>query len=141
MSPLFPSSPYFRSSRLTGTWDEVGIYYAVFEFKGSQRATRSSNTIGTKGEITRAGARSRLCRVCYGNYKHSGVLHASESSPFYFPPYRVLGRKLESLWEKMPMLSIIPLRQYITQHLASSLPSFDAVLQIYACLSIYSLNH
>lgn len=63
MSPLFPPSPYRGSFRLTGTWDEVGIYYAAFEFTTSQRAQRSSNLIGMKGEITWAGTRSKLYSV------------------------------------------------------------------------------
>lgn len=58
-----PPSPCCGSFRLTGTWDEVGIYYAAFKFTASHRASRSSNVIGTKGEITGAGTRSYLYSV------------------------------------------------------------------------------
>lgn len=95
------------------------------------------------------GASYRVWVACYGNYIQSGA-PCAPSSPFF--PLRVLGRKQESLWKKMCMLSrphreahsTFPSLTTSIHHpapRASPLLSADTVLQVRTCLPTHSLDH
>lgn len=152
MSLLFLPSPYCRSFRLTGIWDEVRIYYAAFEFTTSQRAPRSSNLISTKGEITWADARSQLYSAGGLLWKlHTQWGSTSTLKPmFSFMGFLVGNRRVsgEGVYtEYRPYRqahSNFPSPTMSIHHLASSaspLLSANTVLQVHTCLSIHSPDH